>query len=820
MRRMSSIAFSAKRRRIFFFVLGLVAFLGAMLFFIHKASSLRLQQVIVPWSGPGWVMPGLVKQASMIRPGATVCEFTHAFEVDGSTTQPIRVEFEALGESTLSVDGKPFAGPVRGPTQVTMPALEAGMHVLALQVIRDRGPAAFRCRITDGVGKVMSASDGPGWRYTINGSAEAAPVPVSSPWIGDATDPLNLGPGVVWGFPAGTLAVGVLGLAGLVWGYRASKREETGPGMNDRQYWVLVGGVMVGWAVLLVWAWGHVSSLVGFDVRGHLEYIQYVRENWRIPLAHEGWQMYQAPLYYMAAASLLWVVGAPQDILECVSWLHGLNLVLAMAFLVACAGALKGFCGRRTGRAAVGFMLLASCPMSFYVFCGISNENLLTVMVAVFFWVFSCLSRARDGYLWWASALGACLGLALLSKVSGLLLIVPMSCFLGLKFLARLNSTGGARRELQAGFLCSCAALAVSGWYYGYVWWRLGSPVVGNWDPSSGQVWWQLPGLRSLNDYIPSLAPLKSPFFAGLHDVWSGLWSTMAGDALMLGTTRVEMRPGWNDWVFPVSLTAALCLAALGPVGFLRSARPRRGMWRLRDVALMGGGMAGLFAMMMMTLAVPSYSVVKSFYAMIVVLPLCFFASRVLTRCAKTEALGVSQSLGLAAPWVVAFVVMFALPPGGQARSGQALRAAYASKEDQSALVQKLSQALETDRENWAVRIALADILVKTEGMQARVAELIDAPEVDRILAGGKAPEVAWAGRLYVRAKLLAAQDQTDEAISTMLAAAKAGPAMSEPWAAAVMWLNMVGKTEAAREAARQGLVYHPWSPELRAAAK
>lgn len=40
----------------------------------------------------------------------------------------------------------------------------------------------------------------------------------------------------------------------------------------------------------------------GFDGRGHIEYLEYLKDNHQLPLPHQGWQFYQTPLYYLLAS--------------------------------------------------------------------------------------------------------------------------------------------------------------------------------------------------------------------------------------------------------------------------------------------------------------------------------------------------------------------------------------------------------------------------------------------------------------------------------------------------------------------------------------
>ena len=41
---------------------------------------------------------------------------------------------------------------------------------------------------------------------------------------------------------------------------------------------------------------------VGMDYEGHTNYISYMSAFWRVPLANEGWQMFQPPLFYFLEA--------------------------------------------------------------------------------------------------------------------------------------------------------------------------------------------------------------------------------------------------------------------------------------------------------------------------------------------------------------------------------------------------------------------------------------------------------------------------------------------------------------------------------------
>jgi hypothetical protein len=88
--------------------------------------------------------------------------------------------------------------------------------------------------------------------------------------------------------------------------------------------------IVLAWAALFCNNLPKLAPLFGFDRDGHLDYVQYILEKKALPLADEGWQMYQPPLYYLLAASILGPLrlSASSDsailILRCVSALIGL----------------------------------------------------------------------------------------------------------------------------------------------------------------------------------------------------------------------------------------------------------------------------------------------------------------------------------------------------------------------------------------------------------------------------------------------------------------------------------------------------------------
>ena len=62
--------------------------------------------------------------------------------------------------------------------------------------------------------------------------------------------------------------------------------------------------LLVLWAVLAANNMFKIDFRVGYDIEGHIEYIEYIATKGLLPLASDGWEMLQAPLNYIINAPL------------------------------------------------------------------------------------------------------------------------------------------------------------------------------------------------------------------------------------------------------------------------------------------------------------------------------------------------------------------------------------------------------------------------------------------------------------------------------------------------------------------------------------
>lgn len=387
-----------------------------------------------------------------------------------------------------------------------------------------------------------------------------------------------------------------------------------------RRDWWIVAVVGLGWLLLLVNNLPQLPSLFGFDTDGHTQYIRLVQEQGRLPLANEGWQMYQPPLYYLLGAGLLELTG--QSMNESATWLlrafSGLIGLAHLIFLLLCLRQI--FPGQR-GVHALGLFFAASLPALLCVSQFITNEGLAAMLTTatLYFALRTLQSEVPSTTLWGAT--GVALGLALLSKFSAVVLLPFLFALLSWHAMRSKRNNSEPRWRGPLVTLAACAV--VCGWHYARVWARFGNPLVGNWSPESGFAWWQENGYTSANYYGSFGRALIEPLFSGFDSLGDGLYTTLWADGLCSGGTKMTFRPPWNYSLMIAGLWLALVPSALVIVGaaklvarWVRQATLEHLIWP----ALLGA--YGL-AIVAMTLRVPSYAQAKSVYALGALLPLC-----------------------------------------------------------------------------------------------------------------------------------------------------------------------------------------------------
>jgi len=206
--------------------------------------------------------------------------------------------------------------------------------------------------------------------------------------------------------------------------------------------------------------------------------------------------------------------------------------------------------------------------------------------------------------------LGIVSGLACLTKVTAVLLI-PAIVFVLIYVMSRKGEP--VRNILGSLMIFLGAVVIVSGWYYLRNWVALGKPFIGGWDVSRGDVWWQEPGYRTIQNFVTFGRSLSYPVFSSIYGFWDSIYSTFWLDGLNSSIIAYEFRPPWN-YNFMLSGALLSLLPAMGIIlGFIISIR-KPGLAQPGQIFSAYCIAVYLVALLYLYVTVPIYSTAKATY--------------------------------------------------------------------------------------------------------------------------------------------------------------------------------------------------------------
>jgi hypothetical protein len=302
--------------------------------------------------------------------------------------------------------------------------------------------------------------------------------------------------------------------------------------------------ILLSWVVMAVVNFRKLPLSMGMDYAGHATYIYYVAQSWRIPLATEGWQMFQPPLFYFLSAAFFRLFLAFFDPETVVRLLKLLPLLCGMAQVQICYLNLKTVFPGRALPQLLGLLIGGLLPMNLYMSQSLGNEPLAGCLTALaLYGVCLVIKGSGPPAAKMAVYLGFTLGLALLSKVTPLLLIPPILLFASLAILERREEGGGGGGEaVRFGAVLCGMVLAVAGWYYLRNFMETGRLFIGGWDLHRDIAWWQDPGYRTLRQCLGFGESLFYPVYSSIYGFWDALYSTLWADGFL---SEID-RPPWN----------------------------------------------------------------------------------------------------------------------------------------------------------------------------------------------------------------------------------------------------------------------------------
>ena len=486
--------------------------------------------------------------------------------------------------------------------------LRPGDNELVLRARASWGPPAAWA-VLEGEGSPLVATDSEWSAAHASGApdpARLATTPMSR-WEESAPRPVL----VLRAFRESAPALAVFALVSAV-AIAAIGRTGLEPGR-----WLLALAALA--FALLWWRNLGLDPRVGFDAGAHLDYVRFILERHRLPLADDGWAMYHPPLYYAAAAAIVALFG------ESGAALRALNAAGALVQCAALFGALRILFPAHPTRVFAGFALGAFVPMQLYLAQYVTNEVWAAALVSCALWQELRILDGRAAGPRSHLALGALLGAAALTKFSALIAAAVLLAVLAGRLV--LRGERAPRPWLESVGCVALALLAVAGWHYARVTAHFGSPLVGNWDAVAGPSWWQDPGYHTLGDYLRFGESLTHPVFSACNGCADGIYSTLWGDGLVGGMVSSADAPPWRWDLIAAGYWLALVPSLAVAVGFalalVRLVRtPSAEGWLL--VGLAG---ATAFALLALSLRLPFYAQCKAFYGLSALVPFAAFGA-------------------------------------------------------------------------------------------------------------------------------------------------------------------------------------------------
>lgn len=389
-----------------------------------------------------------------------------------------------------------------------------------------------------------------------------------------------------------------------------------------------------------------VSPALGYDATGHLEYIEAIQKTWRLPLAHEGWEMYQPPLYYLVSAILLSLTLLSPLHAAGVAALRFLGLALGLGTLAAVAASLSTVFPERRIARWMGLVFAGALPAWIYTCQYPTNEVMAAALSAV---AMAWAIRLADDPAPLArsfACLGLILGLAMLSKATALLVAVAIIGSLAGQSLYRSPWDVKAWRDRI--ILPACVFLLTCGWHYARVYFTYGYTWAANIHvhlPS-----WQDPGLRMAEDFLRFGAILDRSFDVPFRSFWDSLHGSLWGDAGFGGSGSAYFRPPWNYDLMALGFWLALVPSIVLAVGLVVT------LYRLvcepTTVAFIVMGTITGFALLLFAAAhkAPYFSMLKGMYLTPALVPLAIVFGRgadSLARLGKAVAAPLTLAVGL-----------------------------------------------------------------------------------------------------------------------------------------------------------------------------
>ncbi len=241
--------------------------------------------------------------------------------------------------------------------------------------------------------------------------------------------------------------------------------------------------------------------LRGFDAADHANYVRILKTGHIIPLANQGWELYQPPLFYLLSSLL----SGPGQIRYFVLSVWLLSVIFGYYFFRKLFG--------KSLLALSGVIFSACLPVVIYLTPTISNELFSGFMIGfalMYYVLYNRRLSLYDGFI-----AGGLLGLALLSKMTAAVLLVSV---IADQIITHRHKLTVALKNLAVPVLM---VILISGWFYARNILEFHNPFVASTDFARYAIR-QSPGDRTPGFYFDISALTKLNMFGAQHYSFAG----------------------------------------------------------------------------------------------------------------------------------------------------------------------------------------------------------------------------------------------------------------------------------------------------------
>jgi hypothetical protein len=585
----------------------LCVFFGIL--FINYADT----PILLSEKGATWIYVDRPFVAEAQRKGERI-SYRDSFHVD-QIPSPLTLTVRALRLSEVYIDGKRIS-----PTKSNLARwkgsqifdladlLAPGQHEIVIRVFNKNGPAVLLA-----YSKPIKLFSGSGWEASYDELLWTPAVPAERRKTSElAGQFVRTDKAFISLLPL----YSIIFFAVLILSWITSSSGKWTEGQIRK---IIFSAANVRWLLIVLWAVLGINNIfkvpieTGMDAQQHYEYIEYVANLWRIPLATQGWQMFQSPLYYIISA-LLWHYPLSQ-------WFDITTAMLMLRMITLLCGLLQVELTYRAARAVFplrqdlqiwGTIIGGFLPMNLYISQVVGNEplsGLISASAVVLGFVLLTSEREilPDRYFIY---LGASLGLALLTKVT-VVLLVPLAVMLVIYILNKRQQS--LRYIFLRVLLVSGIIFVIAGWYYLRNWIELGRPFVGGWESSA---WWQDPGYRTVPDFLSFGRSLSAPIYSSVQGFWDSVYSTLWLDGGLSGMGVYRYRPPWNyDFMLSGALLSLVPTAGILIGTLITLSRPLQREYRAQFFSVCCIGIY-FAALLYLYITIPIFSTAKATYTL------------------------------------------------------------------------------------------------------------------------------------------------------------------------------------------------------------